>query len=82
MSTITIPDSLVSSFVVSEPSSVRDESGKVLGYYTPIREATAEDYEWAKSQFTAEEIEFSLNSGPPVPFKEAIDELRRKYGPA
>lgn len=81
MSAITIPDSLVSSFAVSGPTSIRDESGRVLGYYTPVREATPEDYEWAKSQFSPEEIEFSLGSGPAVPFKEAIDELRRKYGP-
>ena len=81
MSAITIPDSLVSSFAVSGPTSIRDGSGKVLGYYTPVREATAADYEWAKNQFTEEEIELSRKSGPGRPLSEIIAELRRKYGP-
>ncbi len=43
---------------VSEPVSVQDEQGNVLGFYTPVRQATKEDYEWAaRKQFTPEEIE-------------------------
>jgi hypothetical protein len=56
MTAITIPTSLKSSFGVSEPATVCDEQGNVLGYYTPVREATPEDYAWAKEHFTPELI--------------------------
>jgi hypothetical protein len=56
MTAITIPSSLKASFGVSEPATVCDEQGNVLGYYTPAREATAEDYAWAKQYFTPEMI--------------------------
>lgn len=87
MNPITIPASLADSFKGSEPAEVCDEEGNVLGYYTPVREykpfreATEEDYRWAMEQITPEEIERSLASGPGRPFREVIDELRRKYGP-
>lgn len=81
MNAITIPDSLVPTFVGSEPTRVCDESGKILGFYTPLREGTDEDYEWAMSQVTSEEIEASLNSGPCRPLADVIADLRRKYGP-
>jgi hypothetical protein len=81
MSSITIPFSLQAAFGVSEPARVCDENGKVIGYYTPVREATEEDYEWVMNQVTKEEIEASLKSGPGRPAAEVIAELRRKYGP-
>lgn len=56
MTTIRIPSSLKASFRVSEPTTVCDEQGNVLGYYTPAREATPEDYEWARKYFTPEMI--------------------------
>jgi hypothetical protein len=52
MSTIRIPTSLREAFTVSEPTRVCDESGNILGYYTPRREATDEDYEWAFKNIT------------------------------
>jgi len=81
MNAITIPDSLVPTFVGSEPTRVCDESGKILGYYTPAREATEADYDWALANITKEEIDASLQSGMGRPLAEAIAELRRKYGP-
>jgi hypothetical protein len=81
MSSITIPPSLQAVFGVAEPARVCDENGKVLGYYTPVREATEEDYEWVMKQVTNEEIEASLKSGPGRPVAEVIAELRGKYGP-
>ncbi len=80
MSTITIPASLRSAFVGAKPSRVCDENGNILGYYTPQREATEEDYKWAMAQFTPEQIEAALNSGPDRPASEIIPELIRKYG--
>ena len=59
---------------------VRTEDGKLIGDFTPRREATEADYEWAFREVTKEEIEMSLASGPGRPFAEAIAELRRKYG--
>ena len=81
MSSITIPASLKSVFGVSVPVRVCDESGNVLGYYTPRREATEEDYEWAMQNVTTEELEASLKSGPGRPLAEIIADLRSKYGP-
>ena len=59
MNPITIPANLVPAFGGPEPARVCDESAKVLGYYTPVREATEANYEWALSQITEEEIEAS-----------------------
>jgi len=36
---------------------VRISDGRLVGLFTPLREATLEDYEWARQQFTVEEIE-------------------------
>jgi len=80
MSTITIPESLKSAFAVTQPMRICDENGNVLGYYTPRREATEEDYEWAMKRFTPEEIEAAEKSGPGRPASEIIPELIRKYG--
>jgi len=80
MTQITIPADLVSTFVVTEPTQVLDEQGKLLGYYTPAREATDGDYEWAFREVTEAEIEFSRNSGPGRPAGEVLAELQRKYG--
>jgi hypothetical protein len=81
MSSIVIPASLKPSFVGTEPRRVCDEEGNILGYYTPRREATEEDYEWAMNAVTKEEIEASLASGPGRPLAEIIADLRSKYGP-
>jgi len=81
MSTITIPETLKQAFIGGAPARVCDESGNILGYYTPRREATDEDYEWAFQNVTKEEIEASLASGPGRPLSEIIAELRAKYGP-
>ena len=69
---------------LTEPKTtveVRTEDGKLVGVFSPRREATDADYEWAMGQFTAEDAAASLASGPGRPFREVIEELRRKYGP-
>lgn len=81
MNAITIPDSLLSTFVGTEPTHVCDEAGKILGYYTPLREGSDEDYEWAMKQMTPELVEASLNSGLGRPLAVVLAELREKYGP-
>lgn len=81
MSTITIPANLASAFVGGKPSRICDENGNILGYYTPRREATEEDYEWAFKNITQEQIDASEKSGPGRPSSEIIAELRAKYGP-
>ncbi len=81
MSTITIPESLKEAFVGTAPARICDQNGNILGYYTPRREATEEDYEWAFKNVTKEQIEASLASGPCRPASEIIAELRAKYGP-
>ena len=80
MSTITIPASLTSAFVGGKPSRICDENGNILGYYTPRREATEEDYEWLMNHFTQEQLEAAEKSGPCRPSSEIIPELIRKYG--
>ena len=82
MSTVLVD--AVTAAKLSEPKArveVRTEDGRLIGVFTPQREATDEDYEWALREVTTEEIEKSLASGPGRPFAEAIAELRRKYGP-
>lgn len=68
---------------LSEPKTkveVRTEDGKLIGVFTPRREATPEDYEWARKQFTEEEIEAARKSGPGRPLADILADLRRKYG--
>jgi hypothetical protein len=82
MSTILID--LATAAKLSEPRTtveVRTEDGTLVGVFTPQREATEEDYQWAMQQFTAEHMEASLNSGPFTPAAEVIANLRRQYGP-
>lgn len=80
MTPITVPDNLAPAFSGSEPTRVCDEAGNVLGYYRPRREATEEDYERAMKQFTKEEMEASLKSGPGRPLHEILADLRARYG--
>ena len=80
MTPITIPADLVSTFEVAEPTRVLDEQGTLLGYFTPAREATDADYDWAFREVTEAEIEFSRNSGPVRPAGEVLAELQRRYG--
>jgi hypothetical protein len=81
MNTITIPPSLETAFGVAEPTTICDEKGRVLGYYTPLREATDEEYAWLMKEVTSEEIEASLKSGPGRPLSDILADLHRKYGP-
>ena len=80
MSPITIPADLKSIFGVAEPTTVRDEAGNVLGYYTPAAEATDADYDWLMEDVTSAEIEYSLKSGPGRPWGDIIADLRRASG--
>lgn len=59
---------------------VRTENGKLIGVFTPRREATPEDYAWAHQQFTEEEIEASRKSGPGRPLAEILADLRADWG--
>jgi hypothetical protein len=81
VTTITIPPALETAFGVSKPVRVCDEEGNIIGYYTPLREASEEDYQWLMNNVTEEQIEASLRSGPCRPVSELIAELRAKYGP-
>jgi hypothetical protein len=68
---------------LSEPNSrveVRTEDGKLIGVFSPRREATPEDYQWARQQVTVEEIEASRKSGPGRPLADIMADLRQKYG--
>ena len=81
MAATTIPASIQPLFgQVSEPVSVLDEQGNVLGYYTPMREATKEDYEWTRRQFSPDEIEAARRSGPARPLADILADLKRRYG--
>ena len=81
MTAITIPASIKPLFgQVSEPVSVQDEQGNVLGFYTPMRQATKEDYARAEVLFTSEEIEEGRQSGPGRPLKDILTDLQRRYG--
>ena len=80
MNAITVPSEMVASFQIAGEARVCDETGKILGYYTPVREATEEDYEWAMKQVSPEEIELSLKSGVGRTPSEIIADLERKYG--
>jgi hypothetical protein len=80
MSTITIPASLQAAFAGGKPSRICDEKGNILGYYTPRREASEEDYHWAFKNITQEQIDASEKSGPGRPAADVFAELRAKYG--
>lgn len=78
MTAITIPASIKPLFgQVSEPVSVQDEQGNVLGFYTPMRPATKEDYEWARKQFTLEQIEDARREPGGFTTKEVLEHLSR-----
>lgn len=81
MTPIVIPENLKSSFGFDQPTTVCDEQGNVLGYYTPAREATDADYNWALNNVTEAELDFSKNSGPGRPLADILADLHRKYGP-
>jgi hypothetical protein len=78
MTAITIPASIKPLFgQVSEPVSVQDEQGNVLGFYTPMRQATKEDYEWARKQFTPDEIEAARREPGGFTTQEVLEHLSR-----
>ena len=81
MSAITIPANIKPLFAqVSEPVSVTDEQGNVLGFYTPMWQATKEDYARAESLFTSQEIEEGRRSGSGRPLKDILTDLQRRHG--
>jgi hypothetical protein len=81
MNSITIPPNLIPTFTGTEPTRVCDESGRLLGFFTPFQEGTEADYEWAFANITKEQIQESLQSGMGRPLAEALAELRQQYGP-
>ncbi len=77
MSTVLIDASTAAR--LSEPKTtveVRTEDGKLVGVFTPRREATPEDYEWARQQFTAEEIERARSEPGGYTTAEVLEHLR------
>jgi hypothetical protein len=60
----------------SESLEICDESGKVVGYFQPMTVSDREIYDWAKAEFTAEEIEKARQD--PVSFStaEVLEHLR------
>lgn len=79
MTAITIPASIKPLFgQVCEPVSVQDEQGNVLGFYTPLRQATKEDYEWARKQFTQEEIDSARREQGGFTTQEVLEHLNRR----
>lgn len=78
MTAITIPASIQPLFgQVSEPVSVRDEQGNLLGFYTPMRQATKEDYEWARKQFTEAQIDAARREPGGFTTQEVLEHLNR-----
>ena len=78
MSTVLIDSATAAK--LSEPKTtveVRTEDGKLVGDFTPRREATPEDYEWARSQFTLAEIEAARREPGGYTTAEVLDHLQR-----
>ncbi|MDX1947827.1 MAG: hypothetical protein SFU86_20685 [Pirellulaceae bacterium] len=84
MNAITVPAGMVALFRVNEETQVCDETGRVLGFYTPVQtplpELTDEQFEWVAKQMTPEFLEASLNSGVGRSPSQIIADLQRKYG--
>lgn len=79
MSTVMIDASTAAK--LTEPKTtveVRTEDGSLVGVFTPRREATDADYEWAMREVTTEEIEKSLASGPGRPLADILAELQKR----
>ena len=65
---------------LSEPRTtveVRTEDVKLVGVFTPRREATEEDYEWARKQFTLEEIEAARKEPGGFTTAQVLEHLRQ-----
>ncbi|HEX5106714.1 MAG TPA: hypothetical protein VFV87_22995 [Pirellulaceae bacterium] len=56
---------------------VRTEDGQLVGMFTPMREATPEDYEWARQQFTREEIAKARAETGGYTTAEVLEHLRK-----
>jgi hypothetical protein len=56
---------------------VRTPDGRLVGLFTPLREATAEDYEWARQQFTVEEIEAARQEPGGFTTAQVLEHLRQ-----
>jgi hypothetical protein len=81
MSTVTVDAATAAA--LSRPQGkveIRTSDGKLIGVFTPRREATPEDYKWARQQFTQEEIDAARKAGPGRPLADVLADLRRKYG--
>jgi hypothetical protein len=81
MSTVTVDSATAAA--LSGPKGkveIRTVDGKLIGVFTPRREATAEDYDWARQEFTQEEIDAARKAGPGRPLADILADLRRKYG--
>lgn len=81
MSTILIDASTAAK--LKEPQTtveLRTEDGKLVGIFTPMREATPEDYEWARQQITKEEIERARSEPGGFTTAEVLEYLRKLEG--
>jgi hypothetical protein len=55
---------------------VRTEDGRLVGVFTPQREATDEDYQWARERFSLEEIAQARNEPGGYTTAEVLQHLR------
>jgi hypothetical protein len=55
-----------------------DESGRTLGYYVPAPDQLRELYDWAKAQFTDEEIERARREPRGLTTAEVLARLKEK----
>ena len=60
----------------SESLEICDESGHVLGYFQPVMIHDREIYDWAKKEFTEEELELARQSTEWYTTEEVLEHLR------
>lgn len=77
MNQITVDSSLGARFRVQPgPVEVRDAAGQVLGYFTPVADATL--YREAEIPVSEEELRRRAAEGGGRPLQEILDDLHRR----
>jgi hypothetical protein len=77
MSTVTIDSATAAKFEAQTGEvEVRTSDGRLVGVFTPLREGTPEDYEWARQHFTQEEIEVARKEPGGYTTAEVLQHLR------
>lgn len=57
MNRVTMPEPLISELRRNTPTEILDPNGRLIGYFVAAPEEQAELYEWARREFTDDEIE-------------------------